>query len=285
MLCCGLCSYQTKFPSWLRKHSVVHEEDRKFICETCSAAFKNLSALNLHRATHRDNVYKCGLCSFACKHKRTLDRHLVVHTDEKPYKCPHCMFRGRREQDVKVHIRCMHTGKPRRKRREEAVAELLNALSLPFDREFTIRIVAGPRKAARVDFKIEMPWGWLVLEVDEMQHSQYPVSYECSRMAAIYTEFAREHEASRLHIVRYNPDPWRQGCAIVKPSSEERANMLRAALEFVPDTNFAITFLYYRGGGDSLPDIVDHPDFALKEHVLPQRCIEDMVPIVRAETT
>ena len=104
-------------------------------------------------------------------------------------------------------------------------------------------------------------------------------------MAAIYSEFHRKHEGAALHIVRYNPDPWRQGSAIVKPSSEERADMLRAALEFVPETNFAITFLYYRGGGDSLPDIVDHADFALKEHVLPQRCIEDMLPIVRAETT
>ena len=123
------------------------------------------------------------------------------------------------------------------------------------------------------------------MEVDEMLHSQYPVSYECFRMAAIYSEFNRKHEGASLHIVRYNPDPWRQDNAIVKPTAEERTNMLRAALAFVPDTKFAITYLYYRGGGDSLPDIVDHPDFALKEHVLPQRCIEDMLPIVRAETT
>ena len=60
--------------------------------------------------------------------------------------------------------------------------------------------------------------------------------------------------------------------------------MLRGALAFLPDTQFAITYLFYRGSG-ALPDIVDHPDFDLKEHVRPQRRIEDILPIVREETT
>ena len=60
--------------------------------------------------------------------------------------------------------------------------------------------------------------------------------------------------------------------------------MLRAALAFVPDTKFVITYLFYRGSG-ALPDIVDHPDFDLEEYVQPQRRIEDIFPIGREQTT
>ena len=285
MFACPLCPYRTPYKAWLTKHAVVHETERPFACDVCSATFKTMSALNLHRVTHTEPTFHCGVCSFVCKHKRTLDRHLVIHADERPHECPYCCFKGRRKQDVRVHMRCMHSGKPRRKRKEEDVAQLFDSLAFPFYREFTVRILAGPRKRARLDFKLDMPWGWLVFEVDEMQHSQYPVGYECFRMTAIYSEFSRQMQGRHcLHIVRYNPDPWRQGDGIIRPSCDERKKMICAALAFVPDTRFAITYLFYRGQGE-FPDIIEHPEFSLKQHVLPQNRLEDISLISRAETT
>ncbi len=177
----------------------------------------------------------------------------------------------------------MHTGKARLKRREEIVAQLFQSRGVAFEREFTVRLTKGPQKTARLDFRIVMPWGWLVFEVDEMQHSQYPVRYEAERMAAVYEEFARKHDGC-LHFVRYNPDPWKQDGRIVKPSAQEREASILHALRFVPQAKLTITFLYYRASGD-LPDIVEDPGFALKAHVMPQRCIEDGFSAVRPPTS
>ena len=139
MLCCPLCTYATKFPSWLRKHSVVHSKGhRPFVCDACGLSFTSLSNLNHHKKTHEAPSFVCSLCDFKCTQKRILVTHVRVHSDDRPFRCEFCQYSTKRKSDLSIHHRCMHTGRPRKKRREEDVAGIFDALSIRYVREYTI---------------------------------------------------------------------------------------------------------------------------------------------------
>ena len=39
---CDKCSYSSKYPSYLKKHLIVHSQSRPYNCETCPGSFKRL---------------------------------------------------------------------------------------------------------------------------------------------------------------------------------------------------------------------------------------------------
>ena len=141
---------------------------------------------------------------------------------------------------------------------------------MTFTREFTIRVCTfGARKSARIDFHISFPWGWLLFEVDEMahsRHSRYSVSDECLRMAAIATYLRQTAPGLKLHIVRYNSHAYRQDGVVCKPTQEERVASIKESLAYVPETDFAITHLYYRSSGGR-PAITLDPHYTLQQYV------------------
>ena len=264
MFCCDLCPYTTKFAAWMRKHNAVHSKDhRPFLCDVCGSSFKLRSHLNYHKQTHEAPSMGCGLCEFKCRQKWILDVHMRIHRDERPFKGELCEYRTKRQADIAIHHRCMH-GKyaPRKKKREEDVAVLFDTLSIRYVREFSISFSGCARKYARLDFLMEVPFGWVILEVDERQHSQYAVSYECQRMALIFAEFSKRCNGN-LHIIRYNPDAYKEHGLVVKPTQEERAEEIRRAIEHVPEARFTITYLFYRLT-NGWPEIASHADYTLQ---------------------
>ncbi len=271
MNCCPLCSYSTRFPSWLSRHLLRHQDAKPYACK-CGIRFKTVSALNLHnKEIHSDTLYTCEICGFTCKQKRILDRHLLVHYEEKPIACDKCEYTCRRKQDLQIHMKCMHAGKPRRKRYEESIALFLGDLHLKYCREFVVKFqnVDANKKSARIDFCLPMSYGLCLLEVDELQHSNRGVDDECVRMARIWSEFARRN-IGRIHVIRYNPNAWKQNGYVIKPTAEERHDRLKESLLFEPKSDFVITYLFYRLA-DDVPAITLSPDYTLREHVRSMR--------------
>ena len=113
---------------------------------------------------------------------------------------------------------------------------------------------------------MEMWWGDIFFECDELQHCSYSISDECKRMAALWQFERQRHPYRRLHIVRFNPNAYKQDGIVVKPNVEERTATISASLAYVPDTDFVITYLYYRKLGGH-PAITMHPEYSLKEYV------------------
>ena len=150
MICCSLCAYTTRFPSYLKRHMLTHEETRRIICDKCGSQFKSTSAFNLHvRETHGSAAHVCGTCGLEFTHKRALERHMLCHSDEMHFACSHCGYKCRRKQDLDRHMRTMHSGKRRRKRYEESLATFLATLQITFTREFTVKTSTfGGRKFA-----------------------------------------------------------------------------------------------------------------------------------------
>ena len=251
-----------RFPSYLRKHiRQVHSNERPFVCHCCGAAFKSVSALNLHKQTHREECHVCDVCGFQTRLWRVFVVHRKVHED-KQLSCPECNYMARRREDLRKHIMSLHRGRPRRKRYEEAVAQLLTTCQVPFVREHIIRYDGGPRKFARIDFFWCSGDRAVLLECDEYAHmpTRHPVQYECIRMWLSYKELLRKGFKS-VHFIRYNP----HATLDVRPTPEERSAAIARAVDYVPD-GFAITYIFYHML-EQVPKITLSPDYTLKEYV------------------
>ena len=268
MMCCSLCSYRTRSPSYLKRHQLTHEETRRSVCNECGSRFKTTSALNLHvREKHNSSAHVCQTCGLEFTHRRALDRHTLCHSDEMHFGCSLCGYRCRRKQDLDRHVRAMHSGKVRRKRHEESLAIFFSTLQVPFTREFTVKAATfGGRSFARIDFLIQMAWGWLLVECDEMQHCMYSISDECRRMAAIREYHRQRFPDDCLHILRYNSHNYKQDGVVKKPSEQERMARVQACLSYVPESDFVITYLFYRLA-EGVPAVTLHPEFSLREYV------------------
>ncbi len=268
MLCCKLCGYRTKFESWLKRHLLAHEDVRTIVCSECGSQFKTTSAYYLHvREKHNSNAHVCETCGLEFTHKRALLRHMLCHKDDKPIACTQCGYRCKRKQDIDRHLRTMHSGKLRRKRHEEDLAGFFGTLQITFTREFTVKAATfGGRKFARIDFFISRPWGWLLSECDELQHSSYGIADECQRMRAIWAYHRERYPTERLHIVRYSPNPYKQDGVVRKPTEEERTASIKESLAYIPETDFVITYLFYRSAGNR-PAITRDPQYTLQKYV------------------
>jgi hypothetical protein len=203
---------------------------------------------------------------------------MKLHSDEKPYACPHCLFRAKRSFEIYVHVKAMHdNGRSKRKRREEEVAREFDAMALPYVREHTVtfdRLVehGAARKRARVDFVFDMPW-WLLLEVDEKMHVGIPIQDECARLLAIIAELSRASPEKKILIVRYNPDTYAQNGQLVKPTPEQRRDVIQRTLRYEPEAQITVVYLFYRQSSGELPDVVRDAayDARLRQYVIPAK--------------
>jgi hypothetical protein len=104
-----------------------------------------------------------------------------------------------------------------------------------------------------------------LFEVDEMQHSSYRILHECQRMEALRRYHDQRYPAVALHIVRYNPQAYKQDGEVKKPTLQERTARIQECLEYVPESRFVISYVYYRTNSGRLA-ISDHPEYTLQQY-------------------
>ena len=86
------------------------------------------------------------------------------------------------------------------------------------------------------------------------------------RMAAIANHLKQNSPGMRLHIIRYNSHAFKQDGVVRKPTQEERVASIKESLAYVPETDFVIAYLYYRGSGGR-PAITLDPQYTLQKYV------------------
>ena len=267
MYSCSLCSYTTRFPSYLKRHSYVHIPEKPITCNLCCSKFKEECAYRLHmKDKHGPRDHVCHVCGMGFKYKRVFERHLLCHEESKPISCSVCGYKCKRKQDLIRHTRAMHSAeRPRRKIHEENIASIFMSMHIAFTREFVIKAnTFEGRKSARIDFYIQTHWGFVLFEVDEMQHSSRRVLHEMQRMEALRDYHLQRYPHLRVHIVRYNSHPWKQNGEVKKPTNEEREAKIQECLEYVPEEPFEISYVFYRTHCGRLA-ISDHPEFTLEQ--------------------
>ena len=106
---CSLCSYTTRFPSYLKRHSFVHNPTKFITCSLCSSKFKENCAYRLHmKEKHGPRAHVCHICGLEFTYQRVLEIHLLCHEDCKPISCSFCGYKCKRKQDLRrhTHERC-----------------------------------------------------------------------------------------------------------------------------------------------------------------------------------
>jgi len=132
---CGICGKDFKHQYTLVRHLPVHTDERKFKCDKCEMAFRQLSTLTQHKASKHSvsKPYVCEICtkkfsrvSILINHKRTHDTekqfecdickkafhqkinlkmHMNIHSSEKPYSCSICKKGFNQKSNLSVHLR------------------------------------------------------------------------------------------------------------------------------------------------------------------------------------
>lgn len=87
-----------------------HNLIKKHKCPECDKLFPRASSLKRHILLHMDDrPYQCTDCVANYKSYSQLQRHMRLHTGEKPAKCEHCSKMFRTYNELYVHRRT-HTG-------------------------------------------------------------------------------------------------------------------------------------------------------------------------------
>ena len=131
---CSLCSYTTRFPSYLKRHSYVHIPEKPITCSLCCSKFKEECAYRLHmKEKHGSRSHVCNICGLCFTYRRVLERHLLCHEDYKPISCSVCGYKCKRKQDLIRHTRAMHSAqRPRRKIHEGNIASIFMSMHIAF---------------------------------------------------------------------------------------------------------------------------------------------------------
>ena len=132
---CGICGKDFKHQYTLVRHLPVHTDERKFKCDKCEKAFRQLSTLTQHKASkhtsskpyvceictksfsrvsilinhkkiHQNGKdFQCTICEKAFHQKTNLKMHMNIHTNERPYSCSICQKGFNQKSNLAVHQR------------------------------------------------------------------------------------------------------------------------------------------------------------------------------------
>ncbi|XP_041709289.1 zinc finger protein 239-like isoform X2 [Coregonus clupeaformis] len=107
---CDQCPKRYATPGALKKHQLLHTEERPFACEHCDRRYRSAYDLKVHVRSHSgERRHMCIICEKRFAHPSTLVRHMRMHAGEKNYLCSICGKAFLSSGEVRLHTRT-HTG-------------------------------------------------------------------------------------------------------------------------------------------------------------------------------
>jgi len=100
--CGGMFANRIKFLDHCLRQQV---EEKSFECHICNKKFAIERHLRDHTRVHISH-YKCPQCDMTCTSPSTLANHVRYrHSNQKPFACEFCDYRGKTAADIKSHVR------------------------------------------------------------------------------------------------------------------------------------------------------------------------------------
>jgi hypothetical protein len=171
-------------------------------------------------------------------------------------------------------MRSFHSDNPkaRTKQKELVIHSLLQDAGIQFDYQVHVPFKAcglgSETQCAYLDFLIVMPWGYLVLEVDEDQHSHYSSGCDVRRDFDIAASIALG-SAQKLAIIHYNPDAYKVAGKTLRTTSKERHQKLMSLIQGMEEPEgLERLFLFYdkESSDATLPSVAkEWSDTTLRE--------------------
>ncbi|XP_038834129.1 zinc finger protein 558-like isoform X2 [Salvelinus namaycush] len=107
---CDQCPKRYATPGALKKHQLLHTEERPFACERCDRRYRSAYDLKVHVRIHSgERRHMCTICGKRFTQQCALVRHMRMHAGEKNYLCSICGKAFLTLGELRLHTRT-HTG-------------------------------------------------------------------------------------------------------------------------------------------------------------------------------
>ena len=149
-----------------------------------------------------------------------------------------------------IHMRRAHSGdrKALTKGKELEVYQALQKAGFTFEYQKHVAFAGcsldTETRCAYVDFAIPVPWGYVLVEVDEDQHRSYDVSCDVRRDFDVAASISLG-SGHKLRIIHYNPDSFRIAGVARTTSKAERIAALVQTISAPESAGFERLFLFY----------------------------------------
>ena len=170
-------------------------------------------------------------------------------------------------------MKAKHSDNPKAltKQKELAVHQAFKDAGIQFEYQHHLPFrgcgLASETRCAYPDFVIYKPWGVIILEVDESQHTAYDASCDVRRDFDMVASIALG-SAQKLVILRFNPDSYKIAGQIRRTATKERhETLIKTINEMEEPVGFRRLFLFYDKDSDDarLPSIAKEWDPAARE--------------------
>ncbi|XP_038869468.1 zinc finger protein 131-like [Salvelinus namaycush] len=115
---CEYCDKQFDHFGHFKEHLRKHTGEKPFACPDCHERFARNSTLKCHMAAcqngagakkGRKKLYECQVCSSVFNSWELFKNHLTTHTGEKPNHCTMCDLWFTQPDDLRQHLRDLHS--------------------------------------------------------------------------------------------------------------------------------------------------------------------------------
>ena len=104
--CCTICDYKTITATRLRKHQIIHNNERPFSCSMCDFKCKREKDVKIHERIHTGvKPFSCSYCGKGFSISSNLKEHERIHTGDKPFNCSKCEYKCSSQSNLKKHER------------------------------------------------------------------------------------------------------------------------------------------------------------------------------------
>ena len=109
-LMCSICSFTTATKGRLKRHMILHSEERPFPCQLCNLKFKSDACWKRHlKQVHtQERKFKCRFCIKTFKTSSNLKVHENIHLGVFEARCEICNINFVQRHNLQLHNRKHH---------------------------------------------------------------------------------------------------------------------------------------------------------------------------------